>query len=513
MGERVMADKLLIKGGLVYDHDGDVHKPKIADILVDGSEIAAIGVDLSPEQTADAKMIDASNHLVVPGLINAHYHSHDTLCRGLFEDIPLEFWLLYTLPMGTFRSKEEIRIRTLVGALESMRCGITTVQDMLGLIPMTEENIDVVLDAYEEIGERVVFSPMVFDIPAVGMLRHKDLLPPEIQEMMGNQANNPKDQLDMLEAQIKRRPAKGVTHWAVGPFAPQRCSLELLSGCAEFAERHDLGIYIHVYETRGQVVMAREMYGEYGGSFINYLDAAGMLNHRLNIAHSVWITREEMDQMAAADAGAVLCYNSNMKLKSGISPMRDMRDAGMRVGLGCDNCSGSDVQNMFQAMKAYCMLGAVSDPIPGTPLAHEALRHGSLGSARTACLDDQLGALKPGYKADMMLIDMNDTAYLPYNSAARQLVYTETGRSIDTVIIDGKLVMKNRVVQTIDEEALRAEVADLMKSFIPQYEEVVKQREVALPYLMEAHQRVWDTDIGLRRFIARTGYGDGNLTT
>ena len=82
MGERVMADKLLIKGGLVYDHDGDVHKPKIADILVDGAEIAAIGVDLSPEQTADAKMIDASNHLVVPGLINAHYHSHDTLCRG-----------------------------------------------------------------------------------------------------------------------------------------------------------------------------------------------------------------------------------------------------------------------------------------------------------------------------------------------------------------------------------------------------------------------------------------------
>ena len=113
----------------------------------------------------------------------------------------------------------------------------------------------------------------------------------------------------------------------------------------------------------------------------------------------------------------------------------------------------------------------------------------------------------------MMLIDMNDTAYLPYNSAARQLVYTETGRSIDTVIIDGKLVMKNRVVQTIDEEALRAEVADLMKSFIPEYEEVVKQREVALPYLREAHQRVWDTDIGLRRFIARTGYGDGNLTT
>ena len=157
-----MTQKMLIKGGLVYDHDGDVHKPVKGDILIDGDEISAIGNDLAADKIADAEIVDASNHLVVPGLINAHYHSHDTLCRGLFEDLPLEFWLLYTLPMGTFRSREEIRLRTLVGALESMLCGITTVQDMLGLIPMTEENIDVVLDDYEEIGERVIFSPMVF---------------------------------------------------------------------------------------------------------------------------------------------------------------------------------------------------------------------------------------------------------------------------------------------------------------------------------------------------------------
>ena len=506
-----MERTLLVKGGLVYDHEGDVHKPSKKDILILDDKISAIDENIAVDKYKSAEVIDASNHLVVPGLINAHYHSHDTLCRGLFEDLPLEFWLLYTLPMGTFRSREEIRLRTLVGALESLRCGITTVQDMLGLIPMTEENIDVVLDAYEEIGERVIFSPMVFDIPAVGMLRHRDLLPPEIQEMMGTQAGKPKEQLDMLEAQIRRRPAGGVTHWAVGPFAPQRCTIELLSGCADLAIRHDLGVYIHVYETRGQVVMAREMYGEYGGSFINYLDAAGILNHRLNIAHSVWICREEMDQMAAADAGAILCFNSNMKLKSGISPMRDMRDAGMRVGLGCDNCSGSDVQNMFQAMKAYCMLGSVSDPQPGTPLSEEALRHGTLGSARSACMDHQIGALKVGYKADMMLINMNDTAYLPYNSAARQLVYSETGRSIDTVIIDGKVVMKDRVVQTINEEDLRLEVSELMRSFIPEHEKVVKEREVAIPYLKKAHQRVWDTDLGLRRFIARTQYGDGDL--
>ena len=101
------------------------------------------------------EVIDASGRLVVPGLINAHYHSHDVLCRGLFEELPLEIWLLYTLPMGGDRSKDEVRARTLVGALECLRCGITTVQDMLGLSPLTDEQTDVVIAAYREAGSRL----------------------------------------------------------------------------------------------------------------------------------------------------------------------------------------------------------------------------------------------------------------------------------------------------------------------------------------------------------------------
>ncbi len=501
-----MADsgRLLVKGGLVYDHDGDVHKPAAADILIEGSNIVAVGRALPPEQTATAQVIDATDHLVLPGMINAHYHSHDTLCRGMFEELPLEYWLLYTLPMGANRSKAEIRLRTLVGALEAMRCGITTLQDMLGLIPLNEGNIDTVLAAYEEIGQRVVFSPMVFDIPAVAMVRHREMLPENIQAMMGNIAAPAKEQIDFLDAQMKRRPAGGNVHWACAPFAPQRCTPELLQMCADFAERHDLGVYTHVYETRGQAVMAREQYKQYDGSFLKYLKSCGLLNRRLTIAHSVWISRQEMDWMAEADAGAVLNHNSNMKLKSGIPPALDMAEAGMRVGLGCDNCSGTDVQNMFQSMKAYCMLGAVSDPMPGDGLAHKALRYATLGSARTALLDDRLGAIKPGYKADLVLLDMKDTAYLPYNSAARQIVYTETGRSIDTVIIDGRVVIRDRELKTIDEAALRAEVADIMKHFVPEYEAIVKERAVALPYLREAHEKVWSIPLPMQRFVERT---------
>jgi cytosine/adenosine deaminase-related metal-dependent hydrolase len=211
-----------------------------------------------------------------------------------------------------------------------------------------------------------------------------------------------------------------------------------------------------------------------------------------------------MDQMAAADAGIVLNHLSNLKLKSGIAPVLDLRESGVRIGLGCDNCSGSDVQSVFQAMKLFCLFAAVSDPEPGAGLAHEVLRHATLGNARTAGLQGKLGALKPGYKADMILIDLNDVAYLPYNSAARQLVYTEAGRGVESVIVDGRVVIKERQVKSFDEDALRREVADLMRHFIADYDQVVASRKRALPYMLEAHRKVWQADVGMHRFISRT---------
>jgi hypothetical protein len=115
-----------------------------------------------------------------------------------------------------------------------------------------------------------------------------------------------------------------------------------------------------------------------------------------------------------------------------------------------------------------------------------------------------LGTIKPGYKADLVFIDLNDVAYLPYNSAARQLVYTEAGRGVDSVMVNGRMVIRDRVVKSLDEDALRREVADLMRHFIPEYEAIVKSRRAALPHILAAHRRVWAEDIGMDRFIPRT---------
>jgi cytosine/adenosine deaminase-related metal-dependent hydrolase len=375
---------------------------------------------------------------------------------------------------------------------------------MLGLAPLDDESTDVVVKAYKDIGIRVVFAPMVWDIPPVAMVRNKDSLPPDVQDMLGSTGRPVEDQIDYLNHQFNRYRENSALHWAVAPFAPQRCSPKMLQGCADLAHKHDLPVYTHVYETRGQRLIASEQFADHDGSLITYLERNNLLGPKLNIVHSVWIKRQEMDRMAAADAGIVLNHLSNLKLKSGIAPVLDIREAGVRIGLGCDNCSGSDVQNIFQAMKTFCLFAAVSDPEPGVPLAHEVLRHATLGNARTAGLQGKLGAIKPGHMADLILIDLNDTAYLPYNSAARQLVYTETGRGIDSVMIGGRMVLQAGKITTIDEDALRREVEDLMRHFVKDYDAVVKSRARALPFMLDAHRKMWEPDVGVNRFVSRT---------
>jgi 5-methylthioadenosine/S-adenosylhomocysteine deaminase len=174
----------------------------------------------------------------------------------------------------------------------------------------------------------------VWDIPPLAMVRHKDSLPPDVQDMLGTVGRPVQDQLDYLNRQFNRHATASPLHWAIAPFAPQRCSPKMLQGCAELSHKHDLPVYTHVYETRGQRLIARELFADYDGSLITYMERNGLLGPKLNIVHSVWITRPEMDRMAAADAGIVLNHLSNLKLKSGIAPVLDLREAGVRDRAG-----------------------------------------------------------------------------------------------------------------------------------------------------------------------------------
>jgi len=221
----------------------------------------------------------------------------------------------------------------------------------------------------------------------------------------------------------------------------------------------------------------------------------------MNLAHSVWMLPTEIDIIAEAGAHVVLNPVGNLKTRSGVPPIRTYLRKGVRPALGCDNCSCSDAQNMFQSMKLFTGLAAVSQSESGPPTAADAIWSATVGGARTAGLQSQIGALLPGMAADLSIIDLTDPSFIPLNSVARQIVFTEAGRGVETVIVDGRLVIVDRRCTTIDERALREEVAELMKILRKDIEAAVQRNSAMLPYLMEAQRRTWQVDIGLNRYV------------
>jgi len=248
-----------------------------------------------------------------------------------------------------------------------------------------------------------------------------------------------------------------------------------------------------VYESKANAVTARNRYAADGGSLIRHLARTGVLGPRFTLAHGVWLTREEIDQMAASGAHVALNPLSNLKTRSGVAPIRTYLDAGVKVGLGTDNSSCSDAQNMFQAMKLFALIAGTSGA--------EAFSAATLGSADAIGLAGQIGRIAPGYKADVTLLDLHDPAFIPLNDAVSQLVYTESGRAVRHVIVDGKLVIKDGRAARFDEDALFAEIERLMPVLTKELEAIRKRNARLLPYVEEANRRTLAVNIGLDRLV------------
>jgi guanine deaminase len=267
----------------------------------------------------------------------------------------------------------------------------------------------------------------------------------------------------------------------------------------ELARRYAIPVYSHIYESRGMALQARLTLPEHDGSLIKRLAAEGALDPLLNLAHSVWLARDEIDLLAETGTGVVLNPQGNLKMKCGIPPIRALQDAGVRIGLGCDNCSCSDAQNMFMAMKLYALLAAVSDPIPGPPQATAALQSATEAGAASANLGHKIGRIAPGYKADLALIDMSDPSWSPLNSAVRQLVHVEAGRGVRHVIVDGTVVVRDRRLTSINEDDIYDAVEAVMPGFRRDFAAISERVKRLQPFLDEAHRRFVATEMDLDR--------------
>ena len=498
--------RILIRGGLVFDPDTDSHVPGARDILIVGDSIAAVTApgEKLPGGETGIEIIDARGRMIVPGFVNAHYHSYDVLAKGLLEDMPFDIWALHSMaPYFGPRSRAELRMRVLLGAIECLRNGITTVQDMYTLVPQDEETLDTILAAYAEVGIRVVFSIALRDIGALDIAPFlPDGIPAEVLARLQGSDRDPLPDLAFTEAQLTRRanlPSR--ISWGLSPSGPQRSSRTLLEGISDIGLRHKIPVFTHVYETKAQTAKARAIYAEQGGSMIRWLDEVGLLRPGTTLAHCVWLKPEEMGMLAERQVSVAHNPVSNMKLKSGVAPMRALACEGVNIALGCDNSTCGDCQNMFQAMKAFCLMAAVTDPQPTGIHAADAIRAATIGGAQALGLGGKIGALKAGMKADMLIVDLTDPAYMPFNSAVRQLVFSESGRGVETTIVDGRVVMRNRRMVTVDEAAIRAELAEMMPKFRQDFAVVAAANLEAQPYLLEANARVAKHDVGIERFL------------
>jgi 5-methylthioadenosine/S-adenosylhomocysteine deaminase len=494
---------LLLKGGRVLTPDADWHGPPAADIAIAGDRIVGISPGYQTGEQPSLEVIDSRDFLVLPGFINAHYHSHDVLAKGTLEEVPLETWRLYALPpQYPPRSAEEVYARTLLGALECLRSGMTTIQDMLTLYPYQERDMDAVMKAYDQVGIRVIFALQYADRKGIETIPFwKDTFPAELHALLST-STEPERQLDLIghfeTTRLKASPQPRVS-WALGPSSPERCSTAIMQRTMELARRYDIPVYTHIYESRGMALQARLTIPEYSGLLIERLAKEGVLDPRLNFAHSVWLTPAEIDMLAEHGAGVVLNPQGNLKMKCGVAPIRLLQNADVRIGLGCDNCSCSDAQNMFVAMKLFTLLAAVSDPIPGPPQAVAALRAATEGGADGARLGHSIGRIAVGFKADLTLIDTKDPTWSPMNSAARQLVHIEAGRGVRHVIVDGKVVVRDRQLTTLDEDTIYEAVKAVMPEFRRDFAAISQRVANLQPYLDRAHRQIMTADLDIER--------------
>lgn len=407
-------------------------KSGLTDVLIVGNKIKQIAPVI--DQPADF-VIDGRNKAIIPGLINGHTHAAMTLFRGFGDDMPLMAWLKEKIwPYEAKLTHEDVYWGTKLACLEMIKSGTTAFFDMY-------HKLDASIAAVEEMGIRAILSEACFD--------H---FKPELAER--------------CKQQITRRFESTLSHCeriqlAIGPHAVYTVSGELLQWVHAFALEHDLLIHLHLAETKDEVEQCRTRFGT---TPVRYLHQLGVLSPRLVLAHVLYVDEDEIHLLA--DHGVKVVHNpaSNMKLASGYRFMyKEMRAAGITVGLGTDGCSSSNNLDMIEAMKLASLLGKAWRGDPEALTCDEML--GSATKAGAEIMRFDTGRIAEGFLADLCLIDLNLSAFTPNFNFVSNLVFAANGSCVDTVICDGRILMMNKHVS--GEEDIMKEAArrayDLMK--------------------------------------------------
>lgn len=447
----------MLRGGRVLDIAAGTAEP--ADILIDGDTIREIGPPGSPAPEGAAE-ISAARRLLHPGLVNAHTHGHGNLAKGMGDRWTLELLLTAAPWITGNRNHEDRYLSTELGAVEMVMKGCTACYDLSFEWPLpTAEGLARAAQAYADVGMRAVLAPMVADrsffeaIP--GLL---DAMPPALRGPVGELRLPPAEAtLAAMRAALAGWPFdREQICPAVAPTIPHHCSDGFIRGCADLAREFDVGLHSHVAESKVQAVTGIRVYGR---TQTAHLATLGVLGPRFTVAHGVWLDDDDMARLG--DHGASVAHNpgSNMRLGGGLADTRAMLDRRVNLGIGTDGANCSDNQNMYEAMRLASFVSKARGPDWRRWLStREAALAATEGSAKALGLPGRIGRIAPGYKADIVMLDLDHPNWLPFNDPVNQLVHTEDGNAVASVMIGGRLVVDNRRVLTVDLARLRDRV-------------------------------------------------------
>ncbi len=405
-------------------------------LLTRGDTIAAIGTADTmeqPEITETTTIIDGQGKLLAPGLINAHNHCAMTLFRGLADDLELATWLgKHIFPAeARYVNKEMAYHCSKLAAAEMILSGTTTVADGYFFEGQAAQ-------AFIDTGMRAVAAQGIIDFPAPGV---------------PDPSQNLEAVAEFLNAWQGKHPR--ITP-AIFAHSPYTCSNQTLQQAKELATKRQVPFFIHVAESRQEQGMIQ---APQGTSPIRHLAALGLLDPHTICIHCVWLDDEDLDLLAGSEAGVVVCPQSHLKLASGMAPVSAMIERGIRVGLGTDGCASNNSLDMFKEMALLSKTQKVHTLDATALSARQALRCATVNNGALLGLGN-IGQLLPGYKADLILLDMQQPHLTPcYNQDL--LVHAASGADVHTVIIDGRLVMRERKILSFDVQATMHEVRKL----------------------------------------------------
>jgi 5-methylthioadenosine/S-adenosylhomocysteine deaminase len=420
---------LIVSGGTVVTMDARRRVIEDGAVAVEGGRIVAVGTraEVAGRYAARAT-IDARGGAVIPGLVNGHTHVPMSLFRGIADDLDLNEWLTkYIFPAEAKNVTEEfVRAGTQLGLAEMIRGGTTTYCDMYYFE-------DAVAEETERAGVRGLLGETVIDFPV-----------PDNKTWP--------DAMRYTERFVARWKGNRLITAAVAPHAPYTVSEAHLREVRAFSDRTGAPIVTHVAETRKEV---EDITRDHGASPVEYLARIGFLGPRDVFAHTVHLTEHEINLLKQNGVGSVHNPQSNMKLASGVAPVPQMLRAGVAVGLGTDGAASNNDLDMWEEMDTAAKLHKLSSGDPKVVTAEEALAMATIGGARALHMDSDIGSLEEGKRADIVVVGLDALHQTPRYNVYSHLVYATKASDVRTVVIEGRVVMRERRLLTLDEPLIK----------------------------------------------------------